>query len=95
MPASTPSSRPTAVPERDRFAARARPAVLYALVAVLLWALPVGLVAVLRPDLAARMAAATGGYFAALPDPFYALFGTCYLGYTAARQWGKARGTDR
>jgi len=33
-------------------------------------------------------------YLAALPESLYALFGTGYLGYTAARQWGKAKGTD-
>ena len=27
--------------------------------------------------------------------PLYALFGTGYLGYTAARQWGKVSGSDR
>ena len=31
---------------------------------------------------------------AALPESLYALFGTGYLGYTAARQWVKAKGTD-
>ena len=25
----------------------------------------------------------------------YALFGTGYLGYTAARAWGKAKGSER
>jgi len=34
-------------------------------------------------------------YFAGLPEPLYALFGAAYLGYTAARQWGKAKGTDQ
>jgi hypothetical protein len=34
-------------------------------------------------------------YLAALPEPLYALFGTGYLGYTAARQWGKVKGSDR
>jgi len=30
-----------------------------------------------------------------LPQPLYELFGTGYLGYTAARQWGKVKGVDR
>ena len=30
-----------------------------------------------------------------LPEPLYALFGTGYLGYTAARQWGKVAGSDK
>ena len=31
----------------------------------------------------------------ALPEPLYALFGTGYIGYTAARAWGKAKGAER
>ena len=34
-------------------------------------------------------------YLAALPEALYALFGTGYLGYTAARQWGKVKGVDQ
>jgi hypothetical protein len=34
-------------------------------------------------------------YLGGLPEPLYALFGTGYLGYTAARQWGKVAGSDR
>ena len=34
-------------------------------------------------------------YLSGLPEPLYALFGTGYLGYTAARQWGKIKGVER
>jgi hypothetical protein len=34
-------------------------------------------------------------YLAGIPEPLYALFGTGYLGYTAARAWGKAKGVER
>ena len=44
---------------------------------------------------AGRIAAGTAAYLGALPEPLYALFGTGYLGYTAARQWGKIRGVER
>ena len=33
-------------------------------------------------------------YLAGIPEPLYALFGTGYLGYTAARAWGKAKGVE-
>lgn len=33
--------------------------------------------------------------FAALPEPLWWTFTTGYLGYTAARQYGKAQGTDK
>jgi hypothetical protein len=63
--------------------------------AIILWAVPMGLVAAFRPEAARDIAAGMNAYLNGLPEPLYALFGTGYLGYTAARQWGKAKGTDR
>jgi hypothetical protein len=34
-----------------------------------------------------------GAYLGASPEPLYTLFGAGYLGYTAARQWGKIAGS--
>jgi hypothetical protein len=34
-------------------------------------------------------------YLGGIPEELYALFGTGYLGYTAARAWGKAKGSER
>ena len=79
----------------DRWTSRARPSFLYVMYALLLWSIPLGLIAAIRPGVAHAIAAGMGGYLAALPEPLYALFGTGYLGYTVARQWGKATGTDR
>ena len=81
--------------EIDPWTRRARPGLLYVMYTLLLWALPLGVVAAFNPARAQAMAAAMTGYLGALPEPLYALFGTCYLGYTAARQWGKVRGVDR
>ncbi|OYW46756.1 MAG: hypothetical protein B7Z36_04205 [Novosphingobium sp. 12-63-9] len=61
---------------------------------LLLWAIPVGLVGAIRPRMAHDMAAAMTAYLAGIPDSLYTLIGSAYLGYTAARQWGKAQGTD-
>ena len=33
-------------------------------------------------------------YLRGLPEELYALFGTGYLGATAARQWGKIKGVE-
>jgi hypothetical protein len=74
---------------------RARPAFLYVIYALLLWSVPVGLIAGWRPALAAAITAGMRAYLEALPEPLYALFGTGYLGYTAARAWGKAKGVER
>jgi hypothetical protein len=79
----------------DPWTSRARPSFLYVIYALLLWALPMGLIAAFRPEAAAAIAAGMNAYLSGLPEPLYALFGTGYLGYTAARQWGKISGSDK
>ncbi len=79
---------------RDPWVSRARPAFLYVMYALLLWSIPIGVIAAVSPATAAAMARGMGAYLAAIPEPLYALFGTGYLGYTAARAWGKARGVE-
>ena len=79
----------------DPWTSRARPSFLYVMYAMILWALPMGLIAAFRPEAARDIAAGMNAYLAGLPEPLYALFGTGYLGYTAARQWGKAKGIDK
>jgi hypothetical protein len=76
----------------DLWTSRARPTFLYVMYALLLWAVPMGLIAAISPAAAARIAAGMSAYLNALPEPLYALFGTGYLGYTAMRQWGKVKG---
>ncbi len=60
--------------------------------ALLLWAIPMGLIASVQPDTAMAIAHGMNAYLAGIPEPLCALFVTGYLGYTAARQWGKIRG---
>ena len=79
----------------DPWTSRARPSFLYVMYALLLWAAPMGLIAMFRPEAAHAIAAGMNAYLNGLPEPLYALFGTGYLGYTAARQWGKAKGVER
>ena len=79
----------------DPWTSRARPSFLYVMYVLLLWALPMGLLAAFSPAKAAEIAAGMNAYLSGLPEPLYALFGTGYLGYTAARQWGKVRGVDK
>ena len=79
----------------DPWTSRARPSFLYVMYALLLWALPMGLIAAFRPEAARDIAAGMNAYLNGLPEPLYALFGTGYLGYTAARQWGKVKGVER
>jgi hypothetical protein len=79
----------------DPWTSRARPSFLYVMYALLLWAIPMGLIAAAQLQMAESIARGMNAYLAGIPEPLYALFGTGYLGYTAARQWGKARGTDK
>ncbi|MCL6249477.1 holin family protein [Altererythrobacter sp. KTW20L] len=78
----------------DPWTSRARPSFLYVMYTMLLFALPMGVLAAFRPQAATDIAAGMNAYLNGLPEPLYALFGTGYLGYTAARQWGKVRGVD-
>jgi hypothetical protein len=79
----------------DPWTSRARPSFLYVMYALIHFALPMGLLAAVRPEMALAIGAGMNAYLGGLPDPLYALFGTGYLGYTAARQWGKVAGTDK
>ena len=75
----------------DPWVTRARPGFLYVMYALLLGAIPVGLLAAVRPGAAQAIARGMSAYLNAIPEPLYALFGTGYPGYTAAREWGKRR----
>ncbi|WBH17680.1 holin family protein [Sphingomonas radiodurans] len=75
----------------DPWTSRARPSFLYVMYALLLWSIPMGLIAAIRPETAEAIARGMNAYLAGLPEPLYALFGTGYLGYTVAREWGKAK----
>ena len=79
----------------DPWTSRARPSFLYVMYVLLLWALPIGVLSLFAPDAAGKIAGAMTAYLRGLPDELYALFGTGYLGYTAARQWGKIKGVER
>ena len=79
----------------DPWTSRARPSFLYVMYAMILWALPMGILAAFNPAAAKDIASGMNAYLNGLPQPLYALFGTGYLGYTAARQWGKVKGVDR
>ena len=79
----------------DPWTSRARPSFLYVMYALLLWSIPMGLIAAARPSMAEAIARGMTAYLAGIPEPLYALFATGYLGYTVARSWGKAKGVER
>jgi len=79
----------------DPWTSRARPSFLYMMYALILWAIPTGLIAAADPRMAKGIADGMTAYLRGIPEELYALFGTGYLGYTAARTWGKVKGAER
>ena len=79
----------------DPWTSRARPSFLYVMYTLILWAVPMGILSAFNPGAARDIASGMNAYLSGLPEPLYALFGTGYLGYTAARQWGKVKGVER
>ncbi len=80
---------------QDPWTSRARPSFLYVMYVMILWAIPMGIVAAFAPNVAKGISTGMNAYLAGIPEPLWALFGTGYLGYTAARQWGKVKGVER
>lgn len=78
----------------DPWTSRARPSFLYVMYAMILWSMPMGILAAFQPNATKAIASGMTAYLNALPEALYALFGTGYLGYTVARQWGKIAGSD-
>lgn len=79
----------------DPWTSRARPSFLYVIYAMILWSIPMGLIGAVQPEMAKGVAVSMNAYLSAIPESMWALFGTGYLGYTAARSWGKAKGFER
>ena len=79
----------------DPWTSRARPSFLYVMYGLVLWAIPMGLISAANPAVAAAISAGMTAYLRGIPSELYTLFGTGYLGYTAARTWGKVKGVER
>lgn len=80
---------------KDPWTSRARPSFLYVMYVLMLFALPMGILSAFSPQAASDISQGITTYLRRLPEELYALFGTGYLGYTAARQWGKVKGVER
>ena len=79
----------------DPWTSRARPSFLYMMYALILWSIPMGLIAAANPGMAKGISEGMTAYLRGIPEELYALFGTGYLGYTAARTWGKVKGAEK
>lgn len=79
----------------DPWTSRARPSFLYVVYILLLWSIPMGMLAMFAPDKAASFTAGFKGWLAALPDPVLQLFGVVMTGYVAGRSWEKVKGAAK
>ena len=79
----------------DPWTSRARPSFLYIMYALIMWSIPMGLIAAVKPGMALAISNGMTAYLRGIPDELYTLFGTGYLGYTAARTWGKVKGVEK
>ncbi|WP_265569876.1 holin family protein [Sphingomicrobium nitratireducens] len=79
----------------DPWTSRARPSFMYVMYTLILFAIPMGLISAADRATAEAIASGMTAYLSGIPESLYALFGTGYLGYTAARTWGKVKGVER
>ena len=75
----------------DPWTSRARPSFLYVIYLMILFSVPMGVLSAFRPDLAAAVADGMRAWLGAIPDMLWGVFGAGYLGYTGAREYGKAQ----
>jgi len=79
----------------DPWTSRPRPSFLYVVYLLLLWPIPMGVLAMLAPDRAIAFTAGFKGWLAAIPDSVLQLFGVVMTGYVAGRSWEKVKGAAK
>lgn len=75
----------------DPFTSRARPSFLYVVYVYILAAIPMGVLFAVSPEMANNVTVGVGNWLQSIPDSMWTLFGTGYLGYTAARSYDKSK----
>jgi len=80
----------------DPWTSRARPSFLYVFyVVIIILVLAAPLVGVFFPTQMSQFYVNVAAGFKAIPEAMWATFSVGYLGYTAARQYGKSKGVDK
>lgn len=75
----------------DPWTSRARPSFMYVFYILLLAAIPMGIVSAIDPQVSSNIIKGFSGWLDAIPSEMWTTFGVGYLGYTAAREYGKTR----
>lgn len=80
----------------DKWTSRARPGFLWLFYFVVLSLVVIApIIGVFYPDHMVKFFENVAAGFKAIPEPMWWTFTTGYLGYTAARQYGKVAGSDK
>ena len=75
----------------DPWTSRARPSFLYVIYILILAGIPIGILSIFSPDAARQIATGLQEWLGAIPKELWTVFGVGYLGYTGAREYGKAK----
>jgi hypothetical protein len=78
---------------QDKWTSRARPTFMYVMYVLFLASIPMGILFAAQPEVATAVTTGVKNWLAALPEELYWLFGTGYLGYSAARSYDKSLAT--
>ena len=76
----------------DPWTSRARPSFLYVVYVLLLWSIPMGVLSMFRPDLAASFTVGFKAWMSSIPDSVLTLFGVVMSGYVLGRSYEKVKG---
>ncbi len=79
----------------DPWTSRARPSFLYVVYILLLWSIPMGVLAIFSPTSAVAFTAGFKGWLGAIPDSILQLFGVVMTGYVMGRSWEKVKGAAK
>lgn len=79
----------------DPWTSRARPSFLYVVYILLLWSIPMGVLAIFKPDAAIAFTSGFQAWMGAIPPDVLTLFGVVMTGYVAGRSWEKVRGAAK
>ena len=76
---------------KDPWTSRARPSFMYVMYALILFSIPMGILAAFNPDMASAIATGMKSWLSSLPEGLWVTFGVGYAGYTGFRTIEKNR----
>ncbi len=79
---------------QDKWTSRARPSFLYVMYIFILFAIPMGILAVFSPAAATQIANGAKAWLSAIPDYLWGVFGASFAVYSIARSYDKGKGVN-